>query len=264
MQDITKAGNTLPFDSIRHLDDKEKEYWLARELQKILGYTKWQRFEDAIDRATISCEAAGGSKALHFNHLPGAVSGSGRTGDDYKLSRHGCYLVAINGDVRKPEIAAAQSYFAIKTREAELRDGIESPIFATTMKSLLHLSDSQLAQLAAHLISIERGITPDEELTCGIHPAYLRASSGAVIYAQKFCLVAAAKSSKLVEEALQKIGWCKFDEREINRCNKKIEAARKAISSIENEDFWLRYKAEFIDFECEQAALAEDRALRFP
>jgi hypothetical protein len=107
-----------PFDAILYLDGNA-EYWLARGLMPLLGYKQWHRFSDVLDRAMAACENAGGLKASHFNHLPGAVSGSGRTGDDYRLSRHACYLVAMNGDPRKTEIAQAQSYFAIKTREAE-------------------------------------------------------------------------------------------------------------------------------------------------
>jgi DNA-damage-inducible protein D len=113
-----------PFDVILHLDGNA-EYWLARGLMPLLGYKQWHRFSDVLDRAMAACENAGGLKASHFNHLPGAVSGSGRTGDDYRLSRHACYLVAMNGDPRKTEIAQAQSYFAIKTREAETQQAAQ-------------------------------------------------------------------------------------------------------------------------------------------
>lgn len=107
------------FDSIRHYDEKGNEYWLGRDLMPLLEYAKWQRFEDAITRAMASCEAAGCTTGKHFIHLPGSVSGKGRLGDNYKLSRYAAYLVAMNGDIRKPAIAQAQAYFAIKTREAE-------------------------------------------------------------------------------------------------------------------------------------------------
>jgi BRO family, N-terminal domain len=109
-----------PFDAILRLDG-DAEYWRARDLMKLLGYAKWQKFRDTIERAMAACENVGDLKASHFNHLPGAVSGSGRTGDDYKLSRHACYLIAMNGDPRKVEIAQAQTYFATKTREAEIK-----------------------------------------------------------------------------------------------------------------------------------------------
>jgi hypothetical protein len=108
-----------PFDSIRHVDEQGNEFWYGRELMPLLEYAKWQRFEDVIDRAKISCKVAGFSVEDHFIHLPGSVSGKGRTGDNYKLSRYGCHLTAMNGDVRKPAIALAQSYFSLSTTKLE-------------------------------------------------------------------------------------------------------------------------------------------------
>lgn len=108
-----------PFDSIRRIDEDRKEYWLARELMPLLGYLKWQRFQDAIEKAKISLKNTEGGEDKHFIHLPGVVSGQGRFGDDYQLSRYACYLIAMNGDPRKPEIAQAQSYFVIRTNESE-------------------------------------------------------------------------------------------------------------------------------------------------
>jgi hypothetical protein len=109
-----------PFDSILRVDGS-KEYWLARELMPLLGYKQWRRFADAIDRAKVACEIAVTSSKSHFLDLPGSANGKGKgsTGEDCRLSRYACYLVAMNGDPRKTEIAQAQSYFAIKTREAE-------------------------------------------------------------------------------------------------------------------------------------------------
>jgi hypothetical protein len=109
-----------PFDEILHLDG-DTEYWLARELMPLLGYKQWRRFTDAIDRAKVACEIALTSNEGHFLDLPGSANGKGKgsTGDDCRLSRHACYLIAMNGDPRKVEIAQAQTYFAIKTREAE-------------------------------------------------------------------------------------------------------------------------------------------------
>jgi hypothetical protein len=125
MSSIALSGNqdhnqsNSPFDSIKRIDREGSEYWLARELMKLLGYIKWQRFENAIERSKISLKNSNGNPDEHFTHLPGEVSGKGRFGDNYKLSRYGAYLLAMNGDPRKPEIAQAQAYFVIKTREAE-------------------------------------------------------------------------------------------------------------------------------------------------
>lgn len=109
-----------PFDSIRHFDKHGNEHWFGRELMPLLGYSKWQRFQEAIARAIVSCSnSKNANPEDHFSHLPGSVSGSGRTGDNFKLSRHACHLIAMAGDPRKPEIAAAQEYFSAKVYEAE-------------------------------------------------------------------------------------------------------------------------------------------------
>jgi hypothetical protein len=119
-KNITKIDNPGLFDSIRHLDDDGNEYWFARELMPLLGYTQWRRFKGAINRATVCLENIGAVKGANVSLLPGLAGGRIQTGDDYKLSRLACYLVAVNGDPRKHKIAAAQAYFVTKAREAEL------------------------------------------------------------------------------------------------------------------------------------------------
>ncbi|RCJ24414.1 hypothetical protein A6770_28390 [Nostoc minutum NIES-26] len=116
---INSESYSSPFDQIKHIDSDGQEYWLARELMPILGYQQWRQFEDAITRAIAACENIGQDSKKHFLRLP-AKSTGGRPRDDFRLSRYGCYLTAMNGDSRKSEIAAAQNYFAVKTREAEL------------------------------------------------------------------------------------------------------------------------------------------------
>jgi hypothetical protein len=92
--------SSSPFDTIRHYDENGMEFWKARELQKILGYVKWERFDDAIDRAKASLAITEGSlNTSHINHFPGSVSAKGRFGDDYQLSRKACYTIAMNGIV---------------------------------------------------------------------------------------------------------------------------------------------------------------------
>jgi len=115
----TQANTDSPFDQIKQVDTDGSEYWLARELMPILGYQQWRQFEDAISRAIAACENIDVESEKHFLRLSAKSSG-GRPREDFKLSRYGCYLTAMNGDPRKPEIAAAQNYFAVKTREAEL------------------------------------------------------------------------------------------------------------------------------------------------
>jgi hypothetical protein len=103
------------------------EFWSARELQPLLGYSQWRRFEAAIKRAITSCETSGNSPDHHFagaGKVVGLGSGSEREIEDFHLSRFARYLIAQNGDPRKPEIAAAQQYFAIQARRQEVSDAL--------------------------------------------------------------------------------------------------------------------------------------------
>ncbi len=111
------------FEALKKLNEYSAEFWSARDLQPLLGYAQWRRFEDAIKRAMISCEQSGNSPQNHFANAGKMVelgSGSEREVNDYHLSRFACYLIAQNGDPRKTEIALAQQYFAIQTRKQEL------------------------------------------------------------------------------------------------------------------------------------------------
>ena len=100
-------------------DQEMMEFWSARDLMLMLGYVKWQKFIEVVEKAKEACKKSNQSAENHF--LPAPVKSSGgRPREDYFLTRYACYLIAQNGDSRKPQIALAQTYFATQTRKQEL------------------------------------------------------------------------------------------------------------------------------------------------
>ena len=124
---IIPASLHKDFESIKKVDSNGYEFWEARELMPILGYQNWQDFHNALRRAQITCRSTGQTIEDQFRGAPklikiakGTKKEAFRKVEDYHLSRLACYLIAQNGDPRKPEIAFAQTYFAVQTRKQEL------------------------------------------------------------------------------------------------------------------------------------------------
>src|SRR3990172_1168393 len=123
-KNLTAIGGKT-FEDLRQINNHGAEYWSARDLQPLLGYSQWRRFENAIKRAIESCKQSGNDPQHHFAGAGKPIKGGKgaiQTVEDCHLSRFACYLIAQNGDPRKPEIAHAQKYFAIQTRRQELSD----------------------------------------------------------------------------------------------------------------------------------------------
>ena len=114
---------TTNFENSSHKTNEEVEFWLARDLQFLLGYDKWDNFKNVISKARTACEVSGQKVVNHFADAGKMValgSGAEKELDDIMLTRYACYLIAQNGDPRKQEIAFAQTYFALQTRRAEI------------------------------------------------------------------------------------------------------------------------------------------------
>ena len=138
------------FDDLIHVDeDAQVEYWLARELMEALGYERWENFAKSIRRAMESCDIQGVTVNDHFREVTkmvGIGSSAKRKIKDFMLTRYAGYLIAMNGDPQKEEIAFAQSYFAVQTRKQELIEERIALIERTQAREKLKESEKRLSQ----------------------------------------------------------------------------------------------------------------------
>jgi DNA-damage-inducible protein D len=140
------------FESIKRTNPYQAEYWSARDLAPLLGYSNWQNFDIAIKRGKTACEQVGQVVADHFTDASKTIEtgkGAQREIKEYYLSRFACYLIAQNGDPRKLEIASAQAYFAVSTRRHELHQLYDEQQKRLQLRERVSENNRKLAE-AAH------------------------------------------------------------------------------------------------------------------
>jgi len=177
--DLTPVTGS-PFDGIRITTHEGREYWSARDLMPLLGYSVWRDFANAIGRARAAAQNTGHDVIANFADAR-KVAASGPAAEDFHLSRYACYLIALNGDPRKSEIAAAQTYFVIKTREAETRPAelTEDQI----VHRALHILDDKVKALTVENRTLVAAIERDAPL---VAKAEAHTGSDSAIHRQEF------------------------------------------------------------------------------
>lgn len=165
MRDSDIERLVAAFEAAAHRTPEGNEYWFARELQVLLGYSNWQNFEKVLARAADACRNSGQPIENHFEGVFTDVSKNpegGRPAQDVKLSRYACYLITQNGDPRKKPVAFGQSYFAIQTRRQELADAQAIPSSEDEKRVMIR---DQIKRHNKQLASAAKGagvVTPQE------------------------------------------------------------------------------------------------------
>ena len=166
MNDL-KDYNEKVFEEIKHLNENGNEYWDARELMKILGYTKWENFNKVIEKAKIACIQSSNLTHEHFPDVRKVLDVGNNAKmevNDYYLTRYACYLIAQNGDSRKKVIALAQTYFAMQTRKMELTEQ-EYNLLSEDDKRLYRRQQTKDGNKALYKVASAKGVKNFDEFT---------------------------------------------------------------------------------------------------
>lgn len=149
MSNITTTNGQSPFDNIKRIREDGTEYWSARELMPLMGYGKWQTFETPLNRAMMSAQNQGHDVTSHFTGSRKTPKHGGPALTDFELTKYAAYLVAMNGDPNKPEVAAAQSYFAVSAHENEQRKQMSQLDILASAVTALQDQERRTAELEA-------------------------------------------------------------------------------------------------------------------
>lgn len=179
MSNALAVRDGSPFDAIRRVRPDDTEYWSARDLCKLVEYETWRNFAAAVDRAKIAAKNSGSNATSDFvdaNKMVALGDGAHRYVEDVELSRFAAYLTVMNGDPRKPAIAAAQAYFAIRTHQAERIERAVDVIELSTRRLALiqaarGLIDEGHLETKARLV-LARGLGEAPELDEATTPLY--------------------------------------------------------------------------------------------
>lgn len=148
------------FEEMVHVEQETGvEFWLARDLQEVLGYQTWRSFEQVVGKAITSCRKAGYDPDDHFAETSKMVplgTGAAREVTDYMLTRYACYLIAQNGDPSKDPVAFAQTYFAIQTRKQELIEQRLAEVERLRARKKLTTSEKELSGIIFERVGNEK------------------------------------------------------------------------------------------------------------